>query len=69
MGWGIGNVEVVVDAAAQRVPSSRGEYGWNGSAGTYFWNDPAADMVIILMTQYADRLPAQFKTLVRQAAE
>jgi CubicO group peptidase (beta-lactamase class C family) len=51
------------------VPSSRGEYGWNGSAGTYFWNDPAADMVIILMTQYADRLPAQFKTLVRQAAE
>jgi CubicO group peptidase (beta-lactamase class C family) len=69
MGWGIGNVEVVVDAAAQKVPSSRGEYGWNGSAGTYFWNDPSADMVIILMTQYADRLPAQFKTLVRQAAE
>ena len=69
MGWGIGNVEVVVDAAAQKVPSSRGEYGWNGSAGTYFWNDPSADLVIVLMTQYADRLPAQFKTLVRQAAE
>jgi CubicO group peptidase (beta-lactamase class C family) len=69
MGWGIGNVEVVVDAAAQKVPSSRGEYGWNGSAGTYFWNDPSADTVIVLMTQYADRLPAQFKTLVRQAAE
>ena len=69
MGWGIGNVEVVVDAAAQKVPSSRGEYGWNGSAGTYFWNDPSADMVIILMTQYADRLAAPFKTLVRQAAE
>jgi len=69
MGWGIGNVEIVVDAAAQKVPSSRGEYGWNGSAGTYFWNDPSADTVIILMTQYADRLPAQFKTLVRQAAE
>ena len=68
MGWGIGNVEVVVDAAAQKVPASRGEYGWNGSAGTYFWNDPSADMVIIVMTQFADRLPAQFKTLVRQAA-
>ena len=68
MGWGVGNVEVVVDPAAQKVPSSRGEYGWNGSAGTYFWNDPSADMVILLMTQYADRLPAQFKTLVRQAA-
>ena len=69
MGWGIGNVEVVVDAAAQKVPSSRGEYGWNGSAGTYFWNDPSADTVVVLMTQYADRLPGQFKTLVRQAAE
>jgi CubicO group peptidase (beta-lactamase class C family) len=69
MGWGIGNVEVVVDAAAQRVPSSRGEYGWNGSAGTYFWNDPSAGTVIVLMTQHADRLPAQFKTLVRQAVE
>jgi len=68
MGWGIGNVEVVVDAAAQKVPSSRGEYGWNGSAGTFFWNDPSADMVIIVMTQFADRLPSQFKTLVRQAA-
>jgi CubicO group peptidase (beta-lactamase class C family) len=69
MGWGLGNVEVVVDAAAQRVPSSRGEYGWNGSAGTYFWNDPSAGTVIVLMTQHADRLPAQFKTLVRQAVE
>jgi CubicO group peptidase (beta-lactamase class C family) len=68
MGWGVGNVEVVVDPAAQKVPSSRGEYGWNGSAGTYFWNDPSADMVILLMTQFADRLPAQFKALVRQAA-
>jgi CubicO group peptidase (beta-lactamase class C family) len=68
MGWGVGNVEIVVDAAAQKVPSSRGEYGWNGSAGTYFWNDPSADMVIIVMTQFADRPPAQFKTLVRQAA-
>ena len=68
MGWGVGNVEVVVDAAAQKVPSSTGEYGWNGSAGTYFWNDPSADMVMVLMTQFPERLPAQFKTLVRQAA-
>ena len=41
MGWGLGNVEVVVDPAAQKMPANRGEYGWNGSAGTYFWNDPA----------------------------
>ena len=69
LGWGIGNVEIVVDAAAQKVPSSRGEYGWNGSAGTYFWNDPSADTVIVLMTQSADRLPAHFKTLVRQVVQ
>ena len=67
MGWGLGNVEVVVDPALQKVPGNRGEYGWNGSAGTYFWNDPAAGTVTILMTQFADRLPGQFKTIVRDA--
>jgi CubicO group peptidase (beta-lactamase class C family) len=69
MGWGLGNVEVVVDPALQKVPGVRGEYGWNGSAGTYFWNDPAAGMVTILMTQFADRLPGQFKALVQQAVQ
>jgi CubicO group peptidase (beta-lactamase class C family) len=67
MGWGVGNVDVVVDPARQKTPASRGEYTWNGSAGTYFWNDPAADTVTILMTQYADRLPGQFKAIVRDA--
>jgi CubicO group peptidase (beta-lactamase class C family) len=69
MGWGIGNVEVVVDAALQKVPANRGEYGWNGSAGTYFWNDPATEMITILMTQFADRLPGQFRATVQQAVQ
>src|SRR5262245_52280584 len=69
MGWGLGNVEVVVDAALQKVPSSRGEYGWNGSAGTYFWNDPTTGMITILMTQFAGGVPGPFKTLVREAVQ
>ena len=69
MGWGLGNVEVVVDPARQKMPANRGEYGWNGSAGTYFWNDPATDTVTILMTQFADRLPGQFKAIVQQAVQ
>jgi CubicO group peptidase (beta-lactamase class C family) len=68
MGWGLGNVEVVVDPGQQKQPVNRGEYGWNGSAGTYFWNDPATGMVTILMTQFADRLPNQFKATVQQAS-
>jgi CubicO group peptidase (beta-lactamase class C family) len=69
MGWGLGNVDVVVDPARQKMPANRGEYTWNGSAGTYFWNDPATGMVTILMTQFAERLPGQFKALVQQAVQ
>jgi CubicO group peptidase (beta-lactamase class C family) len=69
MGWSLGNVEVVVDPGQQKQPANRGEYGWNGSAGTYFWNDPATEMITILMTQFAGGLPGPFKTLVREAVQ
>jgi CubicO group peptidase (beta-lactamase class C family) len=69
MGWGLGNVEVVVDPARQKMPANRGEYGWNGSAGTYFWNDPSTGTITILMTQFAERLPGQFKAIVQQAVQ
>jgi CubicO group peptidase (beta-lactamase class C family) len=69
LGWGLGNVEVVVDPALQKVPSSRGEYGWNGSAGTYFWNDPTTGVITILMTQFGGGVPGPFKTLVREAVQ
>jgi CubicO group peptidase (beta-lactamase class C family) len=62
MGWGLGNVNVALDS---------GEYGWDGTAGTIFWNDPAHDMVTILMTQSVpanpDSLRQRFKALVTQA--
>jgi CubicO group peptidase (beta-lactamase class C family) len=71
MGWGLGNVDVVMDPAALSYPASAGEYGWDGSAGTIFWVDPALELVTVLMWQSApanpDSLRQRFKTLVDQA--
>ncbi|MGH9174118.1 MAG: serine hydrolase, partial [Vicinamibacterales bacterium] len=67
MGWGLANVNVVIDPASPL----RGEYGWDGTAGTIFWVDPAREMITILMTQSApsnpDGIRQQFKALVQQA--
>ena len=61
VGWGLANVNVAAD----------GEYGWDGTAGTVFWVDPARQMITILMTQITpanpDSLRQRFKTLVEQA--
>ena len=61
VGWGLANVNVAAD----------GEYGWDGTAGTIFWVDPAQQMITVLMTQIApanpDSLRQRFKTLVQQA--
>jgi CubicO group peptidase (beta-lactamase class C family) len=52
-------------------PARQGEYGWDGSAGTIFWIDPADKLITILMTQSSpanpDSLRQRFKTLVHQA--
>ena len=60
-GWGLANVNVAPD----------GEYGWDGTAGTIFWVDPAKEMAIVLMTQIAppnpDSIRQRFKTLVKDA--
>ncbi len=67
MGWGLANVNVQMDPASP----NRGEYGWDGSAGTIFWIDPAREMITILMTQSApanpDSIRQKFKALVQQA--
>lgn len=71
MGWGIANVNVVLDPAGVPYPANRGEYGWDGTAGTIFWVDPQTELVTVLMTQSApadpDRLRRRFKTAVQQA--
>jgi CubicO group peptidase (beta-lactamase class C family) len=62
MGWGLGNVNVVMDG---------GEYGWDGSAGTIFWIDPSVELVTVLMWQSVpanpDSLRQRFKALVHDA--
>lgn len=69
MGWGLANVNVLLDASG--TDASRGEYGWDGTAGTIFWVDPAKDTVIVLMTQSMpanpDSLRQRFKAIAQRA--
>jgi CubicO group peptidase (beta-lactamase class C family) len=71
MGWGLANVNVLIDPSSVNYPANRGEYGWDGSAGTIFWIDPSTEMVIVLMTQSQppnpDSLRQRFKTIVHQS--
>jgi CubicO group peptidase (beta-lactamase class C family) len=50
MGWGFG-MSVVTRRTS--VYHSAGTYGWSGGLGTTWYNDPARDLVMILMTQRA----------------
>ena len=67
MGWGLANVNVVIDKSSRLY----GEYGWDGTAGTIFWNDPARAMITILMTQSVpsnpDGIRHKFKAIVQSA--
>ena len=69
MGWGLANVNVLIDASG--TTASPGEYGWDGTAGTIFWNDPVKQTVVVLMTQSApanpDGLRQKFKAIVDRA--
>jgi CubicO group peptidase (beta-lactamase class C family) len=70
MGWGLANVNVLLNPAPNEL-ASRGEYGWDGTAGTIFWVDPSKEMVTVLMTQSSpsnpDQIRQRFKALVQQA--
>lgn len=51
VGWGLANVDVVLNAGSRGYLTEVGEYGWDGSVGTFFAVDPSKDLVVILMTQ------------------
>jgi CubicO group peptidase (beta-lactamase class C family) len=51
VGWGLGNVDVVVGPGSRGYLTSIGEYGWDGSIGTFFSIDPAKELIVTLMTQ------------------
>ena len=68
-GWGLANVQVVLDSAGQDAVV--GEYGWDGTAGTIFWIDPGKDVLAVLMTQSfpanPDQIRQRFKAIVQRA--
>jgi CubicO group peptidase (beta-lactamase class C family) len=70
MGWGLGNVQVLLTTTAGD-PANKGEYGWDGTAGTIFWIDPAKETVIVLMTpsqpSNPDQIRQRFKAIIQQA--
>jgi len=51
MGFGLGS-RVMLDPAAAAGTGSVGEFGWAGAAKTYYWVDPAEDLVGVFMSQY-----------------
>jgi CubicO group peptidase (beta-lactamase class C family) len=53
-GWGFG---VCVVTGRDGVSATPGQYGWNGGFGTSWNNDPAEEMVGIVMTQRAFTSP------------
>lgn len=70
MGFGLG-FSVLLDAAANKVLSSEGEFAWGGAASTAFWVDPVEEVTAIFMTQLlpssSHPIRPQFKQLVYQA--
>jgi len=61
VGWGLGNVDVVVAPGSRGYLTAIGEYGWDGSAGTFFAVDPSKELVVTLMTQNLPANPDQLR--------
>lgn len=72
VGYGL-DVAVAVDPAASGAPVGPGTISWGGSAGTWFWIDPANDLFFVGMIQrlggVGPGLDAQSRALVYQAIE
>jgi CubicO group peptidase (beta-lactamase class C family) len=50
LGFGL-DFAVVMDPAAANTPEGRGSFYWGGAFGTWFWIDPANDVVVVGMIQ------------------
>jgi CubicO group peptidase (beta-lactamase class C family) len=61
VGWGLGNVDVVVAEGSRGYLTAVGEYGWDGTAGTFFAVDPSKQLVVTLMTQNLPANPDQLR--------
>lgn len=67
VGFGLG-FAVTLDPGKTLLPGSAGDMFWGGAAGTYFWVDPAEELIVIFMTQALggdnQRLRRELRTLV-----
>jgi CubicO group peptidase (beta-lactamase class C family) len=64
IGFGLG-FSVVLDPVQVMIPGTAGAYSWGGAASTYFWIDPAEELICIFMTQL---LPSTTYPIRRQLA-
>jgi CubicO group peptidase (beta-lactamase class C family) len=56
MGYGFGlGFAVRTHPGRSPVPGSVGEFFWGGVTGTYFWIDPAEQLIAVLLLQAPDR--------------
>jgi CubicO group peptidase (beta-lactamase class C family) len=67
VGWGLANVDVVVGEGSRGYLTAIGEYGWDGSAGTFFAVDPSKELVVTLMTQNLPANPEQLRQRFKAA--
>jgi CubicO group peptidase (beta-lactamase class C family) len=67
IGWGLANVDVVVAEGSRGYLSAIGEYGWDGSAGTFFAVDPSKELAVVLMTQNLPANPEQLRQKFKAA--
>ena len=50
IGFGL-DFAIILDPAAAKTQEGRGSYYWGGAFGTWFWIDPANDVVVVGMIQ------------------
>jgi CubicO group peptidase (beta-lactamase class C family) len=62
--WGLG-FAIRSDAAWSMVPGSVGSFNWMGTSGTYFWVDPAEQMVAVQMIDAAPNTSSPFQHMFR----
>lgn len=67
VGWGLGNVDVVVGPGSRGYLTAVGEFGWDGSIGTFFSVDPAQELIVTLMTQSVPANPNQLRQKFKAA--
>lgn len=64
-GFGLG-FSIVIDPAALGVCEGRGTLSWGGGGGTWFWIDPANDIVFVgLIQRMADPVSDTFRRVAR----